>query len=312
MTTASPSKVEHEITMPILNPDSSGSSRTFRFAGKIDEMDLQEGRIIDYKSTKDPLRFVAEKTIGFQPDLYALAARECGICVQEIEYRLVSVPGIICTKGKPDNGSLDAYEGRCFQWCCDPGHPRRLWPHPIPINPARLATARAYAWDCAKRILDSRKHHRWLPNEHGCWTWNKACPFLPLCEQLAGGGDPQWIIEERYETKPKNHTELETEEDGKTILTYSSMSTLSLCEQKYYWSYERGLRRKQDYDVAPWLGSAMHAGIAAFATGGIEAAYAAIDAWREANPAFGEAIDKVEENVRKARAMCRAAMERWG
>lgn len=315
--------IEHEITMPVCNPDSSGVSRSFEFAGRIDHLEpVPDGngtfRVIDYKSTGNPHRTIAEKTIGFQAELYALAAQQRGMRIVEMAYRLIQTPGIKFVPKK--DGDWTGYEERCVEWFDDPEHPDRLMEHPISINPARLAVARAYLWDCSQRVLEARRPEggRWLPNENGCWTWNKPCPFLPLCEALAAGSDAQYLIDQDYEVQSEIHPELSPCPGNgcKRRLTYTSCSALTLCEQKYFWLYELGIRKKRQYDEAPWLGSAMHVGIEAYRKGlslegARESAYRAIDDWKNANPAFGEGVDKVLRQVCKARAMVRAAMARW-
>ncbi len=306
---------EQEVTCQIRNPATGGVSKSFIFAGKIDEQEVDEDGhcVIDYKSSSDPRRAIEKKTISFQPELYALALLSRGIRISEIEYRFIRTPGIKCTAKKPDCGDFEAYENRAVQWIMD--NRDGLVSHPIPTNEARLNSAKDYLWDCSKRILDCRLHERWLPNENGCHLWNKSCSYVRLCETLAAGGDPEWIIQDRFEAKPKRNAELDVVENGRQLLTYSACSTLCSCDQKYYWAYEHGgmgiVPAREDAE-ARWIGSAMHAGIQGFQASGLGEAFANINEWREANPVLGSDVEKQKTNYRKARAMMRAAMLEWG
>jgi hypothetical protein len=302
-------KTEHVVVMPVRNPLTGWKSRGFVYAGRIDESVI--GRIVDYKSTTDPHQFIDKVSISFQTDLYRMAEMFMGNeLVHECEYRLISVPGIKFVEKK--DGGWAGYEERCFNWLNDPEYPDRLMSHVVPINPAREETAKHYLWDCCARIRLCRRTGIWMPNENACHCWNKRCPYLQLCQLTINDDDVAWAIEQDYEAIPA-HPELGEIEipTGKQIVSYSSCATLTLCEMKYYWRHEQCLQRKATYDSAPWLGSAMHAGIAAFRTGGYEAAVAAIDEWEQGNPAFGEAADAVLQQKHKARAMARAAAERW-
>jgi hypothetical protein len=55
--------------------------------------DRVEGRkLIDWKGVSDPARFIKQRTIGFQGELYAMALGEAGHEIDEIEYRLITRP----------------------------------------------------------------------------------------------------------------------------------------------------------------------------------------------------------------------------
>ena len=81
---------ETTISMPILNPATKGRSQTFDYWGKVD---LVEGeRIVDWKGTDDPDRFIRQKKLGLQVECYALAKQAAGHRITEIEYRLITRP----------------------------------------------------------------------------------------------------------------------------------------------------------------------------------------------------------------------------
>lgn len=299
-------QTEQLVSLPVINPDTGGMSRSFRYFGKFDR---HEGRkVVDWKSAKDPQRFLRQKSIGFQVELYALACEAAGYPVDEVEYRIIAVPSIkFCGK---DKGFASVYEQRCFEWLTD--DPARMVEHSRPVNAARLEQARHYLWSCSKRILEARRTGRWLPNESACYTWERECEYMPLCQCLAEGGDVDAVQAERYQRVEDTHPELGVTTD-RDILTYSSMGVLTLCELKYHWRHEQRLRvQHEDSAESLWLGSAMHHGLQAFAAGGVEAAQQAIAEWADANPVIGpDAAHKQEQEAAKARAMVRAAAKRW-
>ena len=134
---------------------------------------------------------------------------------------------------------------------------------------------------------------------------------MPLCEARRDGA----ALPEDFVTVLNTHRELsvgDVEADGKDVLTYTSSSTFKTCEMKYYWKYERGLRRERGEGDPLWIGSAAHVGLAAYAAHDLDDALDAIDEWAEAQPVLGERdMHLQDERVAKARAMVRAAALKW-
>ncbi len=340
------SDVESVVSMSILNPETRCASRTFEFWGVVD--DISGGTVIDYKSVDNPQRFIHQRRIGLQGEKYALAKRAEGVTIDAIEYRLVQRPGIkyiqprykwavvkagrksavrVCdTEEEADTEAKlrgcgvekrttgyetrEEYENKCLEWIQD--NPAKLVTHTHLLTSARLEQAEHRLWESTKRILDNRRTNRWLANESACFTWNNECEDLPLCECVMNGGDLDWVIADQYDEVDDLHPELGGVERSKDVLTYTSCSMLHLCEVRYYWLYERGLRRRHDDSEALWLGSAMHRGLEAHAKGGPVEAFEAIDRWAEASPIIG--ADQAwfqDQQIAKARAMVRAAAMKW-
>lgn len=305
---------EITVGMAIPNPETTGVSRTFRYAGKCDLIqqnpDGETWTLVDWKTVSDIDQFVSRKTLGYQADLYALALGQQTppVVVTQVEYRLIQSPSIkLCGK----DASPEAYENRCLEWILADGS--RMLTHYIEMGAHRYLAAKFWLWDTAQRILECRRRGAYLTNEHACWTWNRACPYLPLCTMHAMGGDANALAAEQYEQK-SSHPELDASDD-RDLLTYSSASTFCLCEMKYYWRNERGLVKRSEDEAgeSAWTGSAMHEGMDALAkTGDVAQARERITQWADENPALGEdAVKAKDQNVAKARAMCRAAALKW-
>lgn len=93
-------EVEHEFDLPLVNPETSASSRTFRLAGKWDALCKFEGRAV-LRETKTTGENIAEDSaywqrLRFDPQitLYILAAREAGFDVTDTLYDVIRKPSI--------------------------------------------------------------------------------------------------------------------------------------------------------------------------------------------------------------------------
>lgn len=303
--------IESIVSMPVLNPGTRGCSRSFCFMGVTDR--VEGHRLIDWKGVADTHRFLVQQRIGYQGELYALALAHRGITIHEIEYRLVTRPTIRFCKGQ-DDWDRDKYEDRCLnKWLLK--EPERLLTHNYPIALNKLEQARWFLWECSKRILDSRRYERWIPNVKACFAYERECEYVQLCESVQGGGDWKWAAEDAYDVRKSSHPELQGADADSVleVLTHSSVSDLTLCEMYYFWKHEERYKRRSTVDgEAQWIGSAMHRGLQAYAGGGEEVAFGAIDRWAEANPILGEAAGrKQDQDIAKARAMVRAACLKW-
>jgi hypothetical protein len=342
--------VEQIVSMPIINPDTGKPSRTFEFAGKTDK--VEGDTVIDWKGTGDAPRFIRQHAIGFQAECYALACQAAGYPIWNVEYRLIERPTIkyrrptftwavmkpggkralrVCdtedearklatmrganVEARVDgHKDRDVYERACLDWLCHPDFPHRVLDHTYMLSKGRLDTARHWLWNCGKRLLDCRSNMRWLPNEQACYTYNCECPYMPLCEAVAEGSDVRWVKETDY-VVGECHPELNGYKGDKMVVTYSSLSCLSLCEVKYFWRHVECLRRATGEDAEPlWIGSAMHRGMEALGDGAdMDAALAAVDEWAAHNPVLGEdAAWKQDQQIARARAMVRVAAMKWG
>jgi hypothetical protein len=95
------------------------------------------------------------------------------------------------------------------------------------------------------------------------------------------------------------------------VLTYSSGSTLFLCEQKYRLRYERRLKPRCDDDEKLVVGNWSHAGLEAYVTSGTDAALATVTRLEDETPEIGPDVLKLQQRAAKVRAMIRVAAEKW-
>jgi hypothetical protein len=197
---------EMRVEMPVFNPDTGASSRTFRYAGVLDGLD--GSTLIDWKTVSDPAGFVQQKQIGYQTELYAAALAAQGIVVNSAVFRLITQPSIkFCNK---DGGSSRVYEDRCVAWLKEDAS--RLMEHEMHVDPGRIREAQYWLWGVSKRILENRRTGRWMRNEYACRTWNRTCEYMPICQLEASGHDASWVIEQQYERADDPHPELSRRE----------------------------------------------------------------------------------------------------
>lgn len=346
--TARAPQAETVVSMPILNPETKGKSRSFTYMGKVDL--VEPGKIVDWKGVDSIDRFRQERRISFQGELYALALEATGVQINEIEYRLITRPtigykrpkytyAIVRPNRKTAVGVFDSraealgsdkvksgdtieervrgnptrnhFEVECVDWLIEDGS--RVGTYPYILTESKKQAARDFLWDAAKRILEARRHARWLPSTKACYAWGRPCSYLDLCDALQNDADWRGIVAERYRHVASSHPELEGADDGKDVLTFSSISDLTLCEMLYLWKHEERLRLGAEGTAeSAWIGSAMHRGLEAYARGGPVEANEAIAQWADECPVLGEDMAwKQNEQVAKAGAMVQVAARRW-
>ena len=84
---------ERVVSMPIVNPQTGGKSKSFRYVGLVD---LHVGETIrDYKGVSDIDRFIQQAMIGYQGERYALALMHEGYTIRKVEYCLITRPSIL-------------------------------------------------------------------------------------------------------------------------------------------------------------------------------------------------------------------------
>lgn len=295
--------VEKIVQTDIRNPETSGVSRTFRFVGKVDQVyfNRESGMVIlrDWKTCANAAQTERLKMLSFQADLYACAIEDLGFIVDAAEFCLIERPSIrLC--GKDANAA--AYEARCLEWLKQEG---KLVQFYIPSTRERRLNARRWLWDISKQILEARRAERFVCNEQACYNWQRECPYMPLCLARAQGHDWRSVLVDDYVLAPL-HPELEGYEGRADLLTYSAASCFVLCQAKYEWRYEMAIRPKvEESSDALNAGINVHKGLELALTTGLDSGLASI-------PDVLGIDEKGVQDRAKARAMVRAAFEKWG
>lgn len=300
---------EKLVKSPIANPETTGVSSTFEYRGKVDLVLEKGGDVIlrDWKTVANVEQAKRQRMLSFQSDLYALALAQEGIHIDAVEFCLIAKPTIkLCGKDKTaeDSNGAATYEDRCLTWLAQDG---KLDAFEVPVTTARILSAKAWLWDISKQILDCRINRRFVCNEKACYAWQRECEYMPLCLAKCYGHDWASIVDADYESKPL-HSELgEGAAGDKDVITYSSASQFALCQRKYEWRHQMGLKPKAPEDSeALNIGIDVHAGLEAAFLDGLGAGL------EKVNIPVLHLDEKGLQNKAKARAMIRAAFEKWG
>lgn len=292
---------EHKISFPIRNPETTGASRSFVFAGTVDLFDPATGTVTDWKTIANPRQYITQKTISFQPELYALGLIEEGHSPKAVEYRLITRPTIRLKQRQ----TPFEYLHECVEWLRQEG---KIVEHSLPLLPERIEAAKHFAWDIASDIVERRRNDRWHANESACWKFGTPCEFLKLCEAVAMGTDVGWLIEDRYE--PRQYGKDYESEGGKDFLSYSAASCFTTCARQFFWRFERQLQAKHETaGEALRIGQLFHQGAEIQELDDLEK-------WLQGQEHVGtcgspERLRKNQEMLAKVHAMLLISRERW-
>lgn len=164
-----------------------GGANGFVLSGRVDG--VLAPSVLEYKTVADAKEFIATKRIGHQLPGYLWAVRDqCGN-ISSIVFRLVEKPTIrrlgITTKRK-NVETEEEYEERCRLWLTEYAT-SHLVEEAVPYTEASISRFEQYLSDVSKLILWCVNSGIWLRNCLACYTWSRACEYMPLCSQLADG-----------------------------------------------------------------------------------------------------------------------------
>lgn len=199
---------------PIRNPETNATTRTYRFAGKIDGIArLRDGRlaVVEHKTAKSPdENYWARLQIDQQISGYYIAAHELGHLVQTVLYDVIKKPGIRPKAVTKDLAKVWAQERTYFgedfsdteivagmtetpamygARLADEIHndPDKYYVRrEIPRLQADIDDFRAELWQMQQDMADAMKKGRHYRNTAACVGFG-ACEYLPIC---ANGIDP--------------------------------------------------------------------------------------------------------------------------
>ena len=283
--------IEEVVRMPI-----KGGAIEFR--GKVDL--VQGDTLIDWKTTTDPEAYIDQQVVGYQAEMYALALREAGHTINRVVYRLIKKPSIrMCKK----DATSAAYRARCVDWLRET--PGALMEYEHYITDARMAQALAKIEDTAWEVTQSRERGYWRQNELACKDYARRCPFVGLCE----GTQTTYA----YDIATDRHEELGDAGAGDTV-TPSSIKAYNQCAARYYWRYERRLRKPhEETSDALYTGTLVHLGLELLWSGkALDNALAAvIEAGYETLVIGEDAAKRQQQQTAQAAAMVQVGSEKW-
>jgi len=194
--------VEETFEVPIINPETGKSSRTFTLRGRIDLRLPQT--LVEHKSTaKVTESYLSQLWSDFQIQLYTSALRQLGHPIKEVLYNVIEKPMI---RQKQNETSEQFFERLMEKYSDGKLFHREV----LYFSEPDLEQVQADVWQICQRILFSRRHNAWLQNRAACFHWGRACSYLPLCRS----GDNSIIRENQYQHK-EAHEELEDDPNSR-------------------------------------------------------------------------------------------------
>jgi len=173
--------VEGIFELPLINPTTGGSSRTFRLAGKMDGIvRLADGRlaVLEYKTAGEDISPDSAYWLRLRRDgqisMYVLAARALGHDVATVLYDVTRKPTIRLRKGE----TPEQYGERLLKDIGD--RPDYYFQRrEIPCLEDQLEQFRCELWQQAKLLLACRRHGWWFRNVSALTCRN--CQFSHFC-----------------------------------------------------------------------------------------------------------------------------------
>ncbi len=195
---------EREFDLPLINPDTKASSKTFRLAGKIDRVvRLVDGRlaVLETKTTSSSINdasdYWARLRLDSQISIYVHAARQLDFAVETVLYDVIRKPEIAPHRATPLDKRKFTKEGKLY------GNQREVDETPdefadrlsadivsrpefyfarreIPRLESDLADAQAEWWQQAQLLRDCQRTGRWFRNTASCLQPFR-CPFTEIC-----------------------------------------------------------------------------------------------------------------------------------
>jgi hypothetical protein len=221
---------ETTFDLPIRNPATGRTSRSFRYRGKLDlPLVTKSGtiRMTEHKTSSQPVGSWMESLwMDAQITGYVGAMQDVGLDVSEAVYDVVQKPTIKRGKAEPVEDYIRRLEelyvggynaGKCRRRKAEDDDAywerRRRESQPVQmyhretviIGEHQLNEWRADLWDVSQEILWARQHNRWPRNTSQCKPLGRSlCQYAPLCQSLSG---ERILIETNYQ--PRNrHQEL--------------------------------------------------------------------------------------------------------
>ncbi|MBL9150779.1 MAG: PD-(D/E)XK nuclease family protein [Phycisphaerae bacterium] len=200
-------EIEKEFTAEIRNPDTGRESQTFVIGGKADGIVRLDGELylLEHKTassiTSDYLDHLWTDT---QIALYSHYLRELGYPIVGVLYNVLLKTRLrqragetqdefeirraaLAAKNKSGRSTAQRQEpetdaefrARLAEWHAAPGafHRERIY-----LSEDRMALLTEEVWQITQQYLDAKRRGKWLLNTSHCFSFQRPCDYLPLCQ----------------------------------------------------------------------------------------------------------------------------------
>ena len=250
--------VEPEFKFLLMNPSTSGQSKSFDVAGKIDAI-IREGgqvKVVEHKTSGESIEPDASYwdclAMDTQISAYFLGASSLGHEPEAVVYDVIRKPAIRVKKDE----SIEQFGDRLAADVID--RPEFYY--------ATRETARLDSdileymedvWAQSQQILYFCNRKIWPRNPSACTTFG-ICEYFPLCTRCAE------VDGVRFAIRADRHAELDQPENGHQLLTNSRLYTLRECPRKHQLKYEDQVERVGEDAPALRFGALFHKALEAW------------------------------------------------
>lgn len=286
-----PILVEYQYHLPVVNPETSRSSKIWTQAGRIDGLvqSADETYLLEHKTTSEDIEsadssYWQRLTIDSQVNKYMLAMWQESYDLAGTLYDVIRKPGIrpktipeaarrtiaslktYCGVEVPDDIVQSVISGQT-QECPrlyglrlladiheQPGkyYQRRI----VPRLDHDLLEFAGELWGVCDEINRVRRSGLNVRNSGACMTWGRPCEYLGICSGHDDISSQNWV------SRKNVHAELGGIEDGRQVMTHSRLQCYHTCRRKHYYRYELGITKVVEEEVETLLyGHLLHVGL---------------------------------------------------
>ena len=197
--------VEGEFRVPLVNPATGASSRTWELGGKFDAI-ARDGNnrvlLVEHKTTSEDItpgsEYWKRLRLDGQISIYFEGARSSGFEVEACLYDVIRKPGIRPLKATPeedrkfkkdgtlyanqrvDDETADDFEARLAEAIAE--DPNRYYARGEIVRlEAEMEEAMFDVWQLGKQIQESKIAGRYPRNPDSCSKWGRTCQFFGVC-----------------------------------------------------------------------------------------------------------------------------------
>ncbi len=228
--------IEQEFSIPIINPLTGRSSRTFELRGKVDGLvqmrDLGELFLLEHKSAAQITGdYIERLPSDFQINLYSMAlSRFMKQKISGVIYNVTRKASLKQSEGETEEQfevrraelikksktgkssakrklpeSNEAFRERLKEKYYDP---EMFYREILYLSDEDALRTSTEIWDITKLILTARRENCWIPNWEACFKFgSKPCMYWPLCRS---NNNPN-VRDNFYKIAPPNEELVELE-----------------------------------------------------------------------------------------------------
>lgn len=286
--------VEETFQLPIINPQTGRSSRTYTQGGRFDLMVDFDARtwMVEHKSTSEDIgdpgsSYWRRLAIDSQVSMYALANWQSGRKLDGTIYDVIRKPTIRPKQvTKADQKKLieakiycdfavddhDIAEADGNQFSETPklfflrllrdtlDNPTKYFQRrPVPRVDNEILEWAGELWQVAQDIRQTELTGTHYRNSGACMNWGRPCEYLPIC---SGHDTPD---SDRWRKRESAHPEIDGSE---AVLTHSRIRCFQTCRRMHHLKYNLRLERADDETAeALVFGQLLHRALEAYYVG---------------------------------------------